>query len=197
MVRSWNYVAYLCIYIFVRILVFINLYLSMLAYTDHINMCTHISAHRFRSFHDFGFVSLDILHVYAEDSGTYTCVARNDLGEAQTSTQIHCERKLFIKYTIFSGFGRRLLFANIVLRTSLLAKFIPCTHKFLSRSAPFLFLRNNSNPIQTPHCTHPPRSLNTFTERNSSSCYWIKYIFDFIDGKRKKTWRFGVVYSGD
>lgn len=27
-------------------------------------------AHRFRTFHDFGFVSLDILSVYAEDSGT-------------------------------------------------------------------------------------------------------------------------------
>ena len=103
-------------------------------------MRMNFSAHRFRSFHDFGFVSLDILHVYAEDSGTYTCVARNDLGEAQTSTQIHCERKLFVKYTIISGFGRRLLFANIVLRTSLLAIFIPCTHKFLSCSAPFLFL---------------------------------------------------------
>uniref|UniRef100_A0A7E4ZS77 Immunoglobulin I-set domain protein n=1 Tax=Panagrellus redivivus TaxID=6233 RepID=A0A7E4ZS77_PANRE len=48
-------------------------------------------AHRFRTFHDFGFVSLDILHFYAEDSGTYTCVARNAIGETQTSTEIHCD----------------------------------------------------------------------------------------------------------
>ena len=67
------------------------------------------SAHRFRTFHDFGFVSLDILHFYAEDSGTYTCVARNSLGEAQTSTQIHCERKILNSPNLqsFQGFSRR------------------------------------------------------------------------------------------
>jgi titin len=50
-------------------------------------------AHRFKLFHDFGFLSLDILHFYAEDSGVYECVARNDLGEARTSVQIHCDPK--------------------------------------------------------------------------------------------------------
>ncbi|TKR69858.1 hypothetical protein L596_021954 [Steinernema carpocapsae] len=50
-------------------------------------------AHRFRTFHDFGFVSLDILHVYAEDSGTYTCVAQNDLGQDQTDSSFTCQAK--------------------------------------------------------------------------------------------------------
>uniref|UniRef100_A0A914DC75 Ig-like domain-containing protein n=1 Tax=Acrobeloides nanus TaxID=290746 RepID=A0A914DC75_9BILA len=50
-------------------------------------------AHRFRTFHDFGYVSLDILSVYAEDSGTFTCVAKNAVGEAQTSTQFISHRK--------------------------------------------------------------------------------------------------------
>ena len=41
--------------------------------------------HRFRTTHDFGYVALDILYAYVEDSGTYTCVATNEVGEA-TST---------------------------------------------------------------------------------------------------------------
>lgn len=47
--------------------------------------------HRFRTFHDFGFVSLDILDVYAEDSGTYTCVAKNALGQADSSISFTCK----------------------------------------------------------------------------------------------------------
>nr|CAD2187171.1 unnamed protein product [Meloidogyne enterolobii] len=53
-------------------------------------------AHRFRTFYDFGFVSLDILHVYSEDSGQYTCVAENSLGRTETSTQFTCQPKSLI-----------------------------------------------------------------------------------------------------
>ncbi|EYC08130.1 hypothetical protein Y032_0067g131 [Ancylostoma ceylanicum] len=49
--------------------------------------------HRFRTFYDFGFVSLDILGVYAQDSGEYTCKAENALGSVETKTKIHCSPK--------------------------------------------------------------------------------------------------------
>lgn len=35
------------------------------------------TGHRFRKTHDFGYVALDILYAYAEDSGTYMCKATN------------------------------------------------------------------------------------------------------------------------
>ena len=38
--------------------------------------------------HDFGYVALNMKHVYAEDSGTYTCRAINDLGHAVTSAKL-------------------------------------------------------------------------------------------------------------
>lgn len=40
------------------------------------------TGHRFRTTHDFGYVALDILYTYTEDSGTYMCKATNKLGEA-------------------------------------------------------------------------------------------------------------------
>lgn len=44
--------------------------------------------HRFRPAHDFDYVALDLLGVYAFDSGVYTCQARNQLGEAVTSCSV-------------------------------------------------------------------------------------------------------------
>lgn len=44
--------------------------------------------HRFRTAHDFDYVALDLLGVYANDSGVYTCQARNQLGEAVTSCSV-------------------------------------------------------------------------------------------------------------
>ncbi|KAK6027796.1 immunoglobulin I-set domain protein [Ostertagia ostertagi] len=49
--------------------------------------------HRFRTFYDFGFVSLDILGVYPQDSGEYTCKAENALGSVETKTKIDCKPK--------------------------------------------------------------------------------------------------------
>lgn len=46
------------------------------------------AGHRFRTTHDFGYVALDILHVYGEDSGTYMCKATNLLGEAMNTCNI-------------------------------------------------------------------------------------------------------------
>lgn len=44
--------------------------------------------HRFKSLHDFGYVALDILYAYPEDSGTYTVKATNDLGEVTLTTSV-------------------------------------------------------------------------------------------------------------
>ncbi|CAB3397921.1 unnamed protein product [Caenorhabditis bovis] len=49
--------------------------------------------HRFRTFYDFGFVSLDIIGFYAHDVGTYTCRAENALGADETSASIRCTPK--------------------------------------------------------------------------------------------------------
>ncbi|KAG7174092.1 Titin-like 20 [Homarus americanus] len=46
------------------------------------------AGHRFRTTHDFGYVALDILYTYAEDSGTYLCKATNKLGEAVNSCNV-------------------------------------------------------------------------------------------------------------
>ncbi len=45
---------------------------------------------RIRTFCDFGFVILEISPVYPEDSGEYTCKARNGLGEAVTTATLKC-----------------------------------------------------------------------------------------------------------
>jgi titin len=46
------------------------------------------TGHRFKTTYDFGFVALDILYAYAEDSGTYMCKARNAAGEAVTTANV-------------------------------------------------------------------------------------------------------------
>ncbi|KAG8239895.1 hypothetical protein J437_LFUL019488 [Ladona fulva] len=48
------------------------------------------TGHRFRTTHDFGYVALDILYTYAEDSGTYMAKATNKLGEAVNTCTIKC-----------------------------------------------------------------------------------------------------------
>merc|ERR1719347_1293001 len=49
--------------------------------------------HRFRTTYDFGFVALDILYAYPEDSGTYTCVAKNVLGETSAQCTLKVQGK--------------------------------------------------------------------------------------------------------
>lgn len=46
------------------------------------------TGHRFRPAYEFDYVALDLLSVYAADSGVYTCQARNQLGEAVTSCSV-------------------------------------------------------------------------------------------------------------
>lgn len=49
--------------------------------------------HRFKTTYDFGFVALDILYAYPEDSGTYMCKARNAAGEAVTTSSVNITGK--------------------------------------------------------------------------------------------------------
>ncbi|KHJ47621.1 hypothetical protein D918_01776 [Trichuris suis] len=49
------------------------------------------TGHRFKPFYDFGFASLDVIGVYPEDSGTYTCVLTNSLGSASSDATFVCE----------------------------------------------------------------------------------------------------------
>ena len=46
------------------------------------------NGHRFRTTYDFGFVALDILYAYPEDSGTYTCHAKNVMGETTATSNL-------------------------------------------------------------------------------------------------------------
>ena len=52
--------------------------------------------HRFRTTYDFGFVALDILYAYPEDSGTYTCRAINALGETSSTSNLVVQGKSFL-----------------------------------------------------------------------------------------------------
>jgi titin len=49
--------------------------------------------HRFKTTYDFGFVALDVLYAYPEDSGNYMCKARNAIGEAVTTCSIKVKGK--------------------------------------------------------------------------------------------------------
>ena len=53
-----------------------------------------LSGHRFRTTHDFGYVALDVLYTYAEDSGNYLCKATNKVGEAVNSCSVSVAGKL-------------------------------------------------------------------------------------------------------
>jgi UV DNA damage repair endonuclease len=47
--------------------------------------------------HDFGYVALNMKYVNPEDSGTYTCRAINELGQAVTSASliVNCKEENF------------------------------------------------------------------------------------------------------
>lgn len=53
------------------------------------------SANRIQTYHDFGYVALDIASVREEDSGTYTVVAKNALGESMLSASMVVQGEIF------------------------------------------------------------------------------------------------------
>jgi len=54
----------------------------------HINFV--FVGHRFRPMYDFGFVALDILYTYPEDTGVYMCKATNKYGSDVNQVQLRC-----------------------------------------------------------------------------------------------------------
>ena len=66
---------------------------SILLLRIRIDAGNMIAGHRFRTTYDFGFASLDILTMYGEDSGTYTCKAVNKVGQAVSAVNINVKRK--------------------------------------------------------------------------------------------------------
>ncbi|XP_022670614.1 titin-like isoform X6 [Varroa destructor] len=58
-----------------------------------------ITGHRFKTYSDFGYVALDVLYMYPEDSGTFTVVARNEMGEARLSKQVTVQAQSSIDST--------------------------------------------------------------------------------------------------
>lgn len=56
------------------------------------------NGHRFRTTNDFGFAALDVLTVYAADSGEYTCKATNRIGAAQSSVKLNVASRSSVVY---------------------------------------------------------------------------------------------------
>jgi len=52
---------------------------------------------RIKTYHEFGLVALDLLYCVPEDAGTYTCRARNKLGQAETNAQLQCKGGGYVK----------------------------------------------------------------------------------------------------
>ena len=63
---------------------------------------------RFKQIHDFGYVALDIRQLIAEDSGVYTCVATNQMGQDQISVNLVCKRKFIFLFS-FESFNKNSL----------------------------------------------------------------------------------------
>jgi len=57
--------------------------------------------------HDFGYVALNMKYVNPEDSGTYTCRAVNELGEAVTSATLFVQCKYVINLFTTIQFTKR------------------------------------------------------------------------------------------
>jgi titin len=57
--------------------------------------------------HDFGYVALNMKYVNPEDSGTYTCRAINELGQAVTSSSliVNCKIRNLAKKLSVSTFS--------------------------------------------------------------------------------------------
>jgi len=56
------------------------------------------NGHRFQTGTDFGFASLNILYAYPEDSGSYTCLVKNESGQTQSQCQLTIAVSVNLKF---------------------------------------------------------------------------------------------------
>lgn len=75
--------------------------------------------HRYRTFHDFGIVILDILYCYEENSGVYECRATNKYGADVTKASLKCVSKANLILDsqlprVSSGIRSRVLMARVL-----------------------------------------------------------------------------------
>lgn len=54
--------------------------------------------------HDFGYAALNMKYVNPEDSGTYTCRAINELGQAVTSASLIVQCKSILTFVLVDHF---------------------------------------------------------------------------------------------
>jgi hypothetical protein len=73
------------------------------------------TGHRFRTTHDFGYVALDILYAYPEDTGTYMCKAVNRLGEAVNTCSVEVIGKSSVQSQARYQCHRQLKYVNSLL----------------------------------------------------------------------------------
>lgn len=79
---------------------------------DFIQLDCLFVGHRFRTTYDFGFAALDVLGVYGEDSGEYTCRATNKLGQAQSSVKLNVKSKC--KSEFLSSFNLNSIVSSVL-----------------------------------------------------------------------------------
>jgi hypothetical protein len=121
------------------------------------------TGHRFRPAFDFDYVALDILSVYPEDSGVYTCRAYNKLGEAVTSSSVRVVAKsqLILESQHPGGLEKiqYLEDASRYKRREDIDEIVAIRPRFLSKPKPLEGLREGQNahfecklePVQDPN----------------------------------------------
>ena len=81
-----------------------NLKLGIIRKNDTFLKKNPILGTRYREGIDFGFVYMDIMHVYPEDAGSYTLKATNALGQAVNSADLHVKsNEVIVKETMHAA----------------------------------------------------------------------------------------------
>ncbi|CAG2104736.1 unnamed protein product, partial [Medioppia subpectinata] len=98
------------------------------------------SGHRHKAIHDFGFVSLDILSAYPEDSGEYICRAKSPKGETEIRATVKVKARPSLITT--SQLPTEMSLAiNRMIETESSTQLIETTEEEIRRMAPNFVLK--------------------------------------------------------